>query len=68
MAMQLHTSKIGLPIAIKTAITESGKSRSHNANPKIRNNGYVIMSLSLLDILNFQSNQRGYQTLEAFSE
>jgi len=30
-----NTPKIRLPIAIKTAITANGKSRSHNANPKI---------------------------------
>ena len=48
-------------IAIKTTRVNNGKSGSCNANPKIRNNGYVTMLLSLFDILNLQSNQGGYQ-------
>jgi hypothetical protein len=30
-------------IAIKTARADNGKRRSHSADPKIRNNGYVTM-------------------------
>jgi len=36
-------------IAIKTAITDNGISGTYNANPKIRNNDYVTMLLSLFD-------------------
>lgn len=42
-------------------MTNNSKGCSRNANPKIRNNGYVTMLLSLLDVLNLQSNQGGYQ-------
>jgi len=34
-------------IAIRTAITKKGRSRSHNANPKIRNNGYSTTLLAI---------------------
>jgi hypothetical protein len=42
-------------------MTDNGKSGSDNANSKIRNNGYVTILQSLLDILNLQSNQGVYQ-------
>jgi hypothetical protein len=40
-----NTLKIRLPIAIKTTRTGNSKSRSRNANPKFRKNGYVTMFL-----------------------
>ena len=58
--IELRSNDNNNTIAIKTTRTDNRKSRSRNDNPKIRNNGYVIMFLSLLDILNLQSNQGGY--------
>jgi hypothetical protein len=52
-------------IAIKTAMTDNGALRKNNANPKIRNNGYVTMLLSLFNCKNNKSEhhppiQRAY--------
>ena len=38
-----------IPIAVKSAITDSSESGSDNANPKTRNSDYVTMLLALFN-------------------